>query len=225
LLHGKLAMLDRLRGEHDPVALLGSVPGIGKTLAAALHDDLGLESLADLEAAAHDGRLETLAGVGVKRLAGIRDTLAQRLGRVRVPQPRSSPIVEPPVAELLDVDHEYRRAAASDTLHKIAPRRFNRSREAWLPVLHTTRGSRHYTALFSNTARAHELKKTHDWVVLYYDHGDGEQQCTIITAGFGRLAGRRIVRGRERECEAHYAAAEHAPGRQEPVFPQTANAS
>jgi len=29
LRHGKLAMLDRLRGEHDPIALLTSVPGIG----------------------------------------------------------------------------------------------------------------------------------------------------------------------------------------------------
>jgi putative hydrolase len=33
LLHGRLAMLDRLRGEHDPIALLTSVPGIGKALA------------------------------------------------------------------------------------------------------------------------------------------------------------------------------------------------
>jgi hypothetical protein len=32
LLHGKLAMLDRLRGEHDPIALLTSVPGIGYAL-------------------------------------------------------------------------------------------------------------------------------------------------------------------------------------------------
>ena len=37
LLTGRLPILDRLRGEHDPIALLASVPGIGKELAARLH--------------------------------------------------------------------------------------------------------------------------------------------------------------------------------------------
>ncbi len=85
LAHGRLPMLDRLRGESDPVSLLASVPGIGRGLAERLHDELGLETLADLEAAAHDGRLDTLAGFGEKRLAGIRDSLAHRLGRVQLP--------------------------------------------------------------------------------------------------------------------------------------------
>ena len=52
---GRLPMLERLRGESDPVTLLASVPGIGVILADRLHDELGLETLADLEAAAHDG--------------------------------------------------------------------------------------------------------------------------------------------------------------------------
>jgi hypothetical protein len=186
-----------------------TVPGIGKAMAAKLHDTLGLESLEDLEAAAHDGRLESLAGVGPKRLAGIRDSLAHRLGRMRPraqePTPAPVPRDAPAVAELLDVDDEYRRAAAAGRLKTIAPRRFNPGRAAWLPVLHTARGERHYTALFSNTARAHELRKTNDWVVLYWDGAGGDHQCTVITAEFGRLAGRRIVRGREAECEALYA--------------------
>jgi DNA polymerase (family 10) len=202
--HGRLAMLDRLRGEHDPIALLTSVPGIGKATAWKLHDELGLESLEDLESAAHDGRLESVAGIGAKRLAGIRDSLAHRLGGVRKPRPIVRAQTEPPVSELLDVDRTYRVEAAAGTLPKIAPRRFNPSGEAWLPILHTTRGSRHYTALFSNTARAHEMEKTRDWVVLYYDGDAGERQNTVITSEFGRLAGRRIVRGREVECEAHY---------------------
>ena len=204
LQHGKLAMLDRLRGEHDAIALLRSVPGIGKVLAWKLHDDLGIETLEELEAAAHDGRLETLAGLGAKRLAGVRDSLAHRLGRARTstaPPPKSA---EPGVAELLDVDAEYRRAAAADALKKIAPRRCNASGEAWLPVLHTARGKRHYTALFSNTARAHDLHKTHDWVVLYCEGHGAEQQYTVITSEFGRLKGQRIVRGRETECEDYY---------------------
>jgi len=207
LCHGKLAMLDRLRGDHDPIALLTSVPGIGKALAWKLHDDLGLESLEALESAAHDGRLENIAGFGAKRLAGIRDSLAHRLGRVRKQPLTAAPTVEsaePSVTELLDVDAEYLREAAADTLKKIAPRHFNPTGEAWLPVLHTTRGQRHYTALFSNTARTHELRKTRDWVVLYHDGRDGERQCTIITSEFGRLKGLRIVRGREGECDELY---------------------
>jgi len=200
--HGRLGMLDRLRGEHDAMALLTSVPGIGKALAGRLHDDLGLESLEDLEAAAHDGRLENLAGLGAKRLAGIRDSLAQRLGRLRRPAPVPGQGGVPPVSELLEVDAEYRRAAAAGTLKTIAPRRFNPAHEAWLPVLHTTRGPRHYTALFSNTARAHAAGMTRDWVVLYYEEPGGEGQCTVITGGFGALQGRRLVRGREAECVA-----------------------
>ncbi len=207
LQHGRLAMLDRLRGEHDPVALLRSVPGIGEVLACKMHNELGIESLDDLEASAHDGRLEGLPGFGIKRLTGIRDSLAHRLGRIRKPpQAESFPNVagDPPVAELLEVDNEYRREAAADRLRKIAPRRFNPTGKAWLPVMHTTRSMRHYTALFSNTAHAHDLHKTNDWVVLFYDGLNGEHQCTVITSEFGRLKGMRIVRGREAECEALY---------------------
>jgi DNA polymerase (family 10) len=157
LLHGKLAILERLRGEHDPLALLRSVPGIGKVTAWKLYEDLGIESLEELEAAAHDGRLERSPGIGAKRIAGIRDTLAQRLGRIR--QGLSVPVQrdDATVAELLEVDRQYREEAARGALQKIAPRRFNPSGEAWLPILHTARGPRHYTALFPNTARAHEL--------------------------------------------------------------------
>jgi hypothetical protein len=85
----------------------------------------------------------------------------------------------------------------------IRPRRFNPTGEAWLPVLHTFRSRRRYTALFSNTARAHRAGKTHDWVVIYGDDHDGrEQQCTVITATRGPLRGRRIVVGRADECLA-----------------------
>ena len=58
-----------------------------------------------------------------------------------------------------------------DKLATIAPRRFNPTGESWLPVLHTSRGDWHVTALYSNTARAHELGRTRDWVVLYLAAG------------------------------------------------------
>jgi DNA polymerase (family 10) len=204
---GRLPMLDRLRGEADPIALLASVSGIGKSLAKHLHEDLEIDTLEELEIAAHDGRLSELSGIGEKRLAGIIDSLAGRLGRVRERfggRTAEASAQEPPVAELLDVDREYREKASGGLLHAIAPRRFNPTGEAWLPVLHTERGPRHYTALFSNTARAHQLKKTREWVILYYDEdGSGERQCTIVAATRGAVAGQRIVRGRESECAAH----------------------
>jgi DNA polymerase (family 10) len=199
---GRLPMLERLRGESDPVALFLTVPGIGRRTAERLHHDLGLESLEELEAAAHDGRLETIAGLGPKRLAGVRESLAQRLARVR--PSLAAPAVEPPVGELLDVDAEYRRKAQTERLSVIAPRRFNPGGKAWLSVLHTARGERHYTALFSNTPRAHRLGTTRDWVVIYLDGGRQEGLWTVITAQRGRLKGKRIVRGREAECAPHY---------------------
>jgi DNA polymerase/3'-5' exonuclease PolX len=203
ILTGKLPMLERLRGEAEPVSLLASVPGIGKKLADRLHHDLEIDTLEELEIAAHDGRLIRQPGIGEKRHSGIIASLAERLGRIRVRRGTAEKII-PSIEELLDVDREYRENAAANQLHKFAPRRFNPTGDAWLPVLHTQRGERHYTALFSNTARAHQKGKTQDWVVLFYDDGARESQCTVITAEWGPLEGRRIVRGREFECMRYY---------------------
>lgn len=204
---GYSPMLDRMRGTADPHRLLMSVPGIGRRLAERLHDDLHLETLEDLEAAAHDGRLEAFAGFGPKRLAGVRAVLAGRLGRVRSAAPAHG---LPTVAELLDIDREYRESAEAGRLVTIAPRRFNPDRRQWLPILHTHRGPRHYTALFSNTAQAHRLGKTNDWVVIYGDHGTPAGQWTVVTARSGVLSGQRVVRGREPECLRHYRIASDA---------------
>jgi hypothetical protein len=198
---GRLPMLERLRGKSDAITLLMSVPGIGRKLADRLHHDHGIDTLEDLEAAAHDGRLAAIPSFGAKRLRGVREALAARLGRV----PRSV-VAEtaPNVADLLRVDREYRMKAAAGTLRTIAPRRLNPGRKSWLPILHTAHGARHYTALYSNTARAHELGKTREWVVIYVDGGRGERQYTVVTASRGPLAGKRVVRGREAECLGLY---------------------
>jgi hypothetical protein len=88
-------------------------------------------------------------------------------------------------------------------LPTIAPRRFNPGGEAWLPVLHTRRGDWHFTALYSNTARAHELGHTHDWVVIYgEDAQHAERQYTVVTSTHGLRAGQRVVRGREADGHA-----------------------
>ena len=193
---GHCGALDRLRGDGGKV--LERIPGLGPELAARIHDQLGVETLEELEAAAHDGRLAGVAGFGDRRVASIRDVLATRLARARLPAP---PRAQPPVALMLDIDREYRRAAAAGELRKIAPRRFNPGREAWLPVMHVERDGWGFTALYSNTARAHELGRTHDWVILYYHRPDqAEGQATIVTEWRGRLRGERVVRGRELEC-------------------------
>jgi putative hydrolase len=202
---GRLPMLDRLRRQTDAVALLASVPGIGDRLAAQLHHQLGIDSLEALETAAYDGRLEETGGIGTKRLTAIRDSLARRLARVHTVAPAGPELSpQPDVADVLAVDREYRRRAADGSLPIIAPRRFNPEHRAWLPILHTRRGGGEYTALFSNTQRAHELGRTRDWVVLYVDAGMGERRYTVVTARVGALAGKRVVRGREAECLEYY---------------------
>ena len=209
-LTGELALLSQLRGDVVPERLFATVPGIGPELAARIHDQLGIESLADLEAAAYDGRIATVPGMGRKRILAVRESLAGRFRqRPRIPESRpplrpEPQTTEPSVAELLDIDEEYRYKAAADRLIRIAPRRFNPTREAWLPILHTHRGERHYTALYSNTARAHELGTTHDWVVIYRDDRHSDGQWTVVTAHLGSLKSRRIVRGREEECKDYY---------------------
>lgn len=205
---GGLILLQRLRGDVRPERVLMTVPGIGPALAADVHERLGIETLADLHAAAIDGRLATVPGFGPRRVQAVQESLSGRLRRPapqkRMPPAGGGPVEEPAVEELLDVDEEYRRKASQDRLFRIAPRSFNPTGAAWLPILHTRRGNVHYTALYSNTARAHELGTTHDWVVIYRDDADGDGQWTVITSRFGPLAGKRIVRGRERETSAYY---------------------
>jgi DNA polymerase (family X) len=199
---GRLSRLDRLRGAADPETLLRSVPGIGPALARALHETFDVTTLEALELAAHDGRLERLPHVGPRRAAAIRASVAALLRRIGNARPGAAP----PVDVLLDVDRQYRSEAAAGALPTITPRRFNPEREAWLPVLHTERGPWHFTALFSNTARAHQLGRTDDWVVVFFHDDDHrEAQRTVVTETHGSLAGVRVVRGEEAACAAHYA--------------------
>jgi hypothetical protein len=211
---GRWAQLDRLRGSADPEALLQTVPGIGPDLARRIHDELNIDSLQGLEVAAHDGRLARLRGFGKRRAHSIRAVLAGMLDRVR---PRSEPALlpqsaaTPSVRELLALDAQYLEKARRGALPTIAPKRFNPSGQAWLPVLHAHEGDWNFTALYSNTARAHELGKTRDWVVIYYSTDrQAEGQCTVVTQARGPLAGKRVVRGREAQCREYYAAAESA---------------
>lgn len=198
---GRWMQLDRLRGTVDAEALFSSVPGIGPKLARLVMDSLHVDSLEGLEIAAHDGRLDKVPQFGARRVAMVRAELAQMLGRVRSGDRNQAPGVD----ILLDVDREYREKAAAGKLRQIAPKRFNPKNEAWLPILHTERGPWHLSVLYSNTALAHRLGRTKDWVVIHFSHDHYfEGQYTVVTETRGPLVGQRVVRGREHECEAYY---------------------
>jgi DNA polymerase (family 10) len=223
---GQMALLRGLEGHAAPEDLFTTLPGIGPALARRLHAELGVETLEDLETAAHDGRLEHVAGFGPRRVQALKALLAERLRRAPRRRrgtppaspgaPSSQPQTTPPslapsVAGLLALDAQYRDRAARGMLPTIAPRRFNPRREAWLPIWHTELDGWHVTALFSNTPLAHQLGTTRDWVIVYYERDGVSGQCTIVTERRGPFAGRRVVRGRELECRDAFESS--GPGR------------
>jgi Holliday junction resolvasome RuvABC DNA-binding subunit len=210
---GRSSMLDRLEAEVSPADLFAQVPGIGEELAQRVATELDIDSLEELEQAAHDGRLEEIEGFGPKRvetvqvgLAGMLSRAAQRRFREAASGEEAEKKSEPPPVDLLlEIDAEYRRRAEAGELRKIAPRRFNPEGEAWLPIMNAEREGWEFTVLYSNTARAHELGTTHDWVVIYYRREGIEDQVTVVTETSGPLGGKRVVRGREAECRDYYA--------------------
>lgn len=202
------ARLDRV-GDALAEALLQTVSGIGARTAHRIYTELGVETLEDLEVAAHDGRLARLRGFGPRKVRAIQDivgAMLERGGRAHG-RPAQPAVVPPDIATLLSVDEEYRVAVDVGALPRIAPKRFNPTHEAWLPILHTERGEWRFTALFSNSAKAHERHTTRDWVIVSFERHGEEGQATVVTETRGSLAGRRVVRGREGECAAYYESA------------------
>jgi hypothetical protein len=222
-LTGRLGILERLEGQVSPEDLFTTIPGLGETLAARIHETLHIDTLEELEQAAGDGSLERVPGIGPRRARAVREILAAQLGRsarrrqrrrrIRVGEAQGEQTrpgagremwSRPSVPLLLAVDGEYRLKDAMGALRTIRPRRFNPEGKAWLPVFHTERDGWWFTALYSNTRRAHELGRTRDWVVIFYEADGHEDQCTVVTEYRGELAGRRVVRGRELECYDYY---------------------
>lgn len=199
---GDLGLVTRLRGSTDPASLFQIVPMIGPALAHAIHDSLHIDTLEALEAAAHDGRLETVKGIGRRRVEAIRYSLNDLLARRR-PRIASDKDAAPSVSDILSVDEEYRMSL--QVLPYIKPRRFNESGRARLPILHTERGPWRFTAIFSNTAAAHQYRKTRDWVVIYFEKdGAPEGLATVVTQSAGPMGGKRVIRGREADCAAFF---------------------
>jgi exonuclease VII small subunit len=221
----KLPLLERLRGGGVPERLFSTVADIGPKLAARIHEELGISTLTELEAACWDGRLARVPGMGQKRIRAVRESLAGRFNRIGDPAERrtSGPIEdEPPVADLLELDRQYRELADRDRLLRVAPRKYNPEGRAWLPILHAERNGRQYTVLYSNTSRAHEAGALRDWVVVYRDDKKLAGTWTVVTARMGPLKGRRVVRGREAECQGYYEEAPQPHPVAEPSAPDDA---
>jgi hypothetical protein len=139
-----------------------------------------------------DGRggLDALPGVGPGIAAIIDDILrtkaAEKTSRRRT---RAS---QPPVQLLLDVDRQYRAQKVSGKVG--AARELRVQRDGW-----------HVRVFYSNSTRAQELARTRDWVIVVAARGDARPcQHTVVTETRGKLAGRRVVRGRESACRNYY---------------------
>lgn len=78
---GRIGLRDRLLHAEDPAALLATLPGVSRRLATRFIEELGVTSLAELERAAHDGRLGDLDGIGPRTVEAIRLQLNSVLNR------------------------------------------------------------------------------------------------------------------------------------------------
>ena len=78
---GRIGLLDRLEGETAPEDLFRTVPNIGSELARRIHQRLQIETLEQLEVAAHAGELETVPGIGPRRTEAIRNSVGALLSR------------------------------------------------------------------------------------------------------------------------------------------------
>lgn len=214
----------------DPWADFAAIPGLGPKLTDRVIRQLGIETLEQLELAAHTGRLQTVPGIGPRKACAIGRAAAEVLTerrRLRAsndtdletptskrakslppnsspPEPSADGDAMPTVAQILIIDREYRHRARARTLPLVTPRRFNPDGAATLPVYRVQHGNTRYTAFYSNSPMAHALGKTLEWVIVLAQRGSHTFQYTVVTETRGSWCGQRVVRGREAECRALY---------------------
>ena len=76
---GKLAYYEELKAATPPgLVLMLEIPGLGPKKIKALHDELGIETVEQLEAACHAGRVAKLKGFGEKTQTNILDGINRR---------------------------------------------------------------------------------------------------------------------------------------------------
>jgi hypothetical protein len=198
---GTFELLEELRGQWAPERLLASVPGFGPELAKRVYDQLRIDSLRELHAAAFDGRLDAVPGLGPRRVRAVRETLAGRFGRRPGLGRIDAPVADATsVEELLAVDREYRAKIEAGKLHRLPPRRLNPTGADGPPVLYARRGPHRYLALFATA----EPDVQRDGVVIRREDDGASGRWLVVTKHTGPLRGLRVVRGREKECADYY---------------------
>lgn len=180
--------IGKLVKENGAPALKG-IPGVGERLAGLIEEFVKSGEVELLESLRKEVKPEAL----------------EKVKEAKKDHPHSSaggPLI--PVSLVLEIDAEYREKAAARKLKLIAPKLLNPEKKAWLPILAVSSKGWKFTVMFSNTATAHKLGKTGDWVVVYYESGKGENQCTVVSEQRGPMKGKRVIRGREAECKKFY---------------------
>src|SRR5262245_27009458 len=186
---GRLRTVGPTAEEADPQERLTSLPGVGPVTALRIMEELGIETTTEVESAVAEGRLR-LVGVGYKRRRGIQAILRERReGRNR----GISASCEPSIHELLSVDEEYRALVEV------------RRESVGTPVLTTRRGDWTFRVTLSPSPLAYRLGQQRDWVAISFRNGDVTGERIVVTEERQPYAGRRVVRGRERECQACWA--------------------
>jgi len=163
---------------------LTSVPGIGPRLAQQIRERLGIHTREELVQAAEAGRLPE-TGLGPRRLRALMACLLCE-GEAK------SMLKEPSVRDLLAIDAEF-RASPSATGDPLWAAPFRRERAGW-----------RYRVRYSRTALAYRQGQAGDWIEIHYENNQHSGQRLVVTEVRGDLHGRRVVRGRERECRRMY---------------------
>jgi DNA polymerase (family 10) len=180
--------IGKIAKENGGAALKG-IPGVGERLAGLIEEFARTGEVELLESLRKEVSPEDLEKVKAAK-------------KDHPPAGAGGPLI--PVSLILDIDAEYREKAAARKLKLISPKLLNPGKKAWLPILAASRKGWKFTVMFSNTATAHKLGKTNDWVVVYYENGKGENQCTVVTEQRGPMKGKRVIRGREAECRKYF---------------------
>ena len=195
----RIPLLERLRGEDAAERQIASLPTVGPELARRIHQRLHIDTLPQLLAAANDGTLSQVPGIGEKRIDAIRQSLTEQAWqRNHIPHAvqlrlwDENSVQQVPIPELLDLDTQFRSLAANDTGETSARC--------------LQRDQRQYRVHFSDSPRAHQLHATRDWVVIERIDLPGQEKWTVVTSFSGKLHGCRVVRGREQDCYRHYRA-------------------
>lgn len=117
---GSCELLERLRQEVPPaIAELLAIPRLGPKRVRALHEELGVTTMDDLQRAARDGRIRAVHGFGPKMERQILDAIAARLAHDRrFKLPLAMQVAETVLGELRAVPG-VRQAVAAGSLRRL----------------------------------------------------------------------------------------------------------